>query len=260
MLRNAIDDANENLAAAFTRVADHVEDGTVREFGTVTAVSSGLQAPMFNPVFVFQTPDREDLADAVAWMRDRDAPFQVKVADGALAAVDAFADDLGVAATDDPQPGMVLASLEDVPEPDETVDVEHVTDDAGLDDVVEVSGDAFGMPPALARESMPASLLDDESMQLVLARVDGEPVASGLLVQHADVAGVYTIAVRESFRRRGLGTAVTWAVLRAGRDAGAVVGTLQSSKLGYSVYEAMGFETVVEYHLFEDATGGDAAA
>ena len=43
------------------------------------------------------------------------------------------------------------------------------------------------------------------------------------------------------------------AVLRAGRDAGAEVGVLQSTEMTHSVYERMGFETIVEYHPFHPA-------
>lgn len=36
------------------------------------------------------------------------------------------------------------------------------------------------------------------------------------------MAGVYTIGVVEEFRRQGIGEAMNWAVLRAGREAGSV--------------------------------------
>jgi ribosomal protein S18 acetylase RimI-like enzyme len=84
--------------------------------------------------------------------------------------------------------------------------------------------------------------------------VAGYRKASGLLVQSGHVAGVYTIGVVEEFRRRGIGEAMTWEVLRTGRDAGCRVGVLQSSEMGYPLYERMGFGTVVTYHHFEPAT------
>lgn len=68
------------------------------------------------------------------------------------------------------------------------------------------------------------------------------------------MAGVYSVGVVEAFRRRGIGEAMTRAVLRAGREAGCRVAVLQSSEMGRPLYERMGFETVVTYHHFEPAT------
>ena len=69
-----------------------------------------------------------------------------------------------------------------------------------------------------------------------------------------DTAGVYSIGVVEGYRRRGIGRAMTLAVLRLGRDAGCRIGVLQSSEMGYPLYEAMGFESVETYHHFEPVT------
>lgn len=86
-----------------------------------------------------------------------------------------------------------------------------------------------------------------------MGRVDDKPVACGLLVRTDDVAGVYTIGVVDEFRRQGIGEAMTWAVLHAGYERGCRVGVLQSSDMAYTLYEKMGFETVVTYHHFEPA-------
>ncbi|MFC7192206.1 GNAT family N-acetyltransferase [Halocatena marina] len=83
--------------------------------------------------------------------------------------------------------------------------------------------------------------------------MDGRPAATGLLIQSGHVAGVYSIGVVEEFRRRGIGKAMSWEVLRAGREAGCQVGVLQSSEMGSPLYEKMGFETTVTYHHFEPA-------
>jgi predicted acetyltransferase len=72
-------------------------------------------------------------------------------------------------------------------------------------------------------------------------------------MQSGDVAGVYSIGVVEEFRRRGIGDAMSRAVLRAGHEAGCQVGVLQLSEMGYPLYEQLGFETVVTYHQFEPA-------
>ena len=64
------------------------------------------------------------------------------------------------------------------------------------------------------------------------------------------LAGVYSIGVRERFRRRGLGTAITTTVLTTGRELGCTIGALQASPMCEPVYERMGFDTVTQYHRF----------
>ncbi|WP_435365401.1 GNAT family N-acetyltransferase [Haloarchaeobius sp. DYHT-AS-18] len=250
MTSDAVAAANANMAAAFARLSDHTPTGSSRTVGELTAITTGVPVPFFNPVFVFEPPARDDLSRAVSWMAEQDVPFRVTVAEPAVDATNSLAADLGLERTGDPQPGMVLASLDEIPRADDLVDIEVVTDAGGLDAFVAVTAAAFGMPEPVARQVAPESMLADETIEILVGRVDGDPAASGLLVRSGDVAGVYNIGVTEAFRRRGVGEAMTWAVLRAGREAGGTVGALQSSEMGYSVYERMGFETVVTYHSF----------
>ena len=115
-----------------------------------------------------------------------------------------------------------------------------------------VTASAFEWALNVAEPVDRAALAADD-VRLFLGSLDGQPAASGLLIRSGDVAGVYSIGVVEEFRRQGLGEAMSWAVLRAGREAGCHVGVLQSSEMGYPLYERMGFETVVTYHHFEPA-------
>lgn len=253
MIRDSVVDANENFAETFVRLAAHSETGDSRTVGAITAVSSGFEIPFFNRVFVFESPAHDALATAVEWLADRGDPFLVTVADTALPATRLLASDLGLEPTGDTQPGMVLPSLKAIPDADDRVDVERVTDTEGLMTFADLSSATFGIPPDVARESVPESILSEATLVPLLGRVDGEPVGCGMLARTEDVAGVYTIGVLDEYRRRGIGEGLTWAVLRAGREAGCEVGILQSSVMGYSVYERMGFETVVEYHPFHHA-------
>lgn len=263
---DSIQDVNENMADAFSRFADHLSDGAVASFDDVVAIATGIPIPLFNPVFVFEPPsDDGALRDAVSWMRERSVPFRVTVADTAVDAVASPLETLGLEGTDEPQPGMVRVSLDgDTPVPND-VRIEEVTDQAGLDAMAAVTAAAFQMPLDLAQDTLPPSIIGDDHLCALLGRVDDEPVACGLLVRSGDVAGVYSIAVLPDRRRRGYGEAMTWAVLRAGRAHGATIGALQSSPMGFSVYERMGFETVVEYHTFrpesrDPASTGPASA
>lgn len=65
------------------------------------------------------------------------------------------------------------------------------------------------------------------------------------------MAGIYAVTTAEPYRRRGIGTAITAAALRAGRDRGLRIGTLQATELGLPVYDRMGFEALGQYELFQ---------
>lgn len=251
MNRDLVADANENLRTAFERLAAHSPEGATAQFGTVPVAATGIDVPFFNRVLVLGPPDPDELGAAVDWMADREAPFLVTVAESALDAVREHADDVGIVETDDTQPGMALPSLSDLEAGGHSdATIEPVTDQKDLNDFVRVSAMAFDMPIDVAQRTMPESVLDDDELRPFVGRIDRKAVGCGMLHHRDDVAGVYTIGVQEAFRERGIGEAITREVLRAGQEAGCRVGVLQSSEMAYSLYEGMGFETVVDYQQF----------
>ena len=244
------DGLHANFAGWLAATARHVDGGETRQFGTVAATSVGAPMPLFNQAFVFGDPVIADVEPAVAWLRERDVPFWVTTPGHLAGGMAAHAGRLGLTSDVDSMPGMVLRSLDRL-EPEVPSDLELVaaTRPDQLDIVAAATADGFGAPIELARHMVPASMLDDDSLQWFVGTIDGEPAACGQLVMTDETAGVYTIAVIERFRRRGIGAAMTRAVLLAGRERGATHGVLQASVMGRSVYAAMGFETFTEYAL-----------
>ena len=248
MSSSVVDQANENWSNWVATMADHVAGGESHQFGSVTSASVGAPMELFNQAFVFNEPIADDLEAATAWLRDRGVPFWV-TAPGHLG--DQLADlapQLGLAIHGGSTPGMVLTSLTDLDR--EMLELAPVTHSGQLETIAIATAAGFGAPVDFTRHMAPESMIDDSSMQWFVGHVDGEPAACGQLFLTGDVAGVYTIAVCTPFRRRGIGEAVTRAVLLAGRARGATLGVLQSSEMGRSVYERMGFETYTQYtHL-----------
>lgn len=254
MDRNRLTAMNANLEGAFRGLMAHGPEGTVSSFGEITAVSTGIPLPYFNRVFVFDRPASGDLNRAVEWMQTHPDSFLVTVIDTALAATDHLFEGWGLEPAGNPEPGMVLSSLDDIPDRSPSVDIRAVRDPEEIDEIAELTVQNTDMPIDTARLIVPRSMISDDAFVPLIARVDGRPVGRGLLFLDDGVAGVYNVGVIEAYRRRGIGEAITWEILRAGREAGADIGVLQASEMGYPLYERMGFETIVEYHHF--APGG----
>ena len=251
MNRNVLADMNENWAAWLQFTAEHAAEGETGTFGTIRCSSVGVPIPLFNQAFVFDDPRVDDLASATSWLSQRDVPFFVTAPDTVAGAVAEMAESVGLGPTATTTPGMVFAPLADVPaESDAEIEIVPVTHAAQLTDVAVVASEAFGAPLEAAASLAPASSLADVRCSWFVGYVDGDPAACGQLLRTADVAGVYSIGVRERFRRRGLGAAITTAALVAGRELGCAIGILQASPMGQPVYERMGFETVTHYHSF----------
>lgn len=249
MSRNLVADVNETVQAAFLGLADDVPGGATREFGPIAVASTGLSLQIYNQVFVSDTPSRDDLETAVTWIEARDVPYWVTATDSTVETVDRLTEDFGLTKVGE-QPGMAMTLLGEIPPADSSPAISEVADQDGFDAFLEVVTSVFGISREVATQVYRPALTADGDL-LFIARVDGHPAASGLLIPSGDVAGLYAIGVVEQFRRQGIGEAMSRELLRAGREAGCQVGVLQSSEMGTPLYEKIGFETVVAYHHFE---------
>lgn len=249
-MRDPSTEVCRNLRIAFETLADHSPAGASERFGSVGAVSAGVPTPTFNRVFVFDPYDPPDLMAAIEWFTDRDDPFWVTAAESLRDDIEDSLRDRTYERSETPQPGMVRPLSADLPSPDTDADIETVSTGSGLEAWGSVAGSVFEFATETTRLITPATVLDDGDLQYLVGRVDGEPAACGMLCTDGSVAGVYVIGVVEAFRRRGIGEAMTWAVLRAGRHRGAEMGVLHSTRMGLPLYEEMGFETAVELRHF----------
>lgn len=83
--------------------------------------------------------------------------------------------------------------------------------------------------------------------RLWVGYVDDVPVAASAAYTGAGITGVYSIATMEAARGRGYGAAVSDVAAACVPGQPAV---LQSSDLGYHVYERIGFRTISRYSLW----------
>jgi GNAT superfamily N-acetyltransferase len=91
---------------------------------------------------------------------------------------------------------------------------------------------------------LPAGLLagaDHAAFHPLVARLDGEPVATALAFDHRGDCGIYSVGTLEHARRRGLATALTARQARDARLRGVRTLSLQSTAMAERVYAAVGF-------------------
>jgi GNAT superfamily N-acetyltransferase len=88
---------------------------------------------------------------------------------------------------------------------------------------------------------------DPAAFHVLVARLGGESVATGLAYDHAGDCGVFNVGTLEHARRRGLGTAVTARLLSDAAARGCTTASLQSTPVAERVYAALGFRDLGRY-------------
>jgi hypothetical protein len=126
------------------------------------------------------------------------------------------------------------------------LEIETVRDATTLGTWAETFCAAYEVP-AFAGESWieatSALGIERAPWRLYLGRLQGEPIATSMLMPFGGVAGLTGIAVKTAARRRGVGAAMTLAPLRDGRELGFRVGALWATELGTPLYERLGFRS-----------------
>lgn len=212
-------------------------------------VATGVPSPLFNPVLRATVSPEEVRAlvdEAREWYRQRRLPWSWYA--GPASGPGAIAPELerrGFAKVTEP-PGMAaaLANVDDL-DPGLPVIVERVADTEMVDAWFSVFAPAFDLSRAAAsafRDLIVAGGLGESApMQNYIAYVGSEPVATGSLVPAAGVGGIYNIATRANRRGRGIGRAMTWALMREAAGLGYRVAILWSTAAGLPVYRRLGF-------------------
>lgn len=243
----------ENLAAFLLqhRASPGVR---AREDDTLTWVLTGIAEPFYNAVV--RTRLTQDTADAVitevlARFRRHNVP--------ALWWVQPSSEPADLGARLEAQgmtyrgagPGMA-ADLATLPADTTTLPgftVERVCDVVSLMEWVRTHEAAYGETGErvdLTYVQLESALGFDEDCpyQRFLGRLNGLPVATSAVFLGAGVAGLYGVSSLPDVRGRGIGSALSLAALREAKAAGCRMAVLESSPLGYSVYQHLGFREV----------------
>ncbi|MHB1684762.1 MAG: GNAT family N-acetyltransferase [Bacilli bacterium] len=95
------------------------------------------------------------------------------------------------------------------------------------------------------------TLSDDSPWQYYVGKLGNEPVATALLYLGEQAAVVHWIATLPQVRRKGMGTAITLAVLREARARGYSTAVLTASDDGVNIYRRIGFKEYCKISKFK---------
>ena len=226
-----VDAANLSLVGSYRTLVGHCPGGEIREVDGVFAFATGLPLSVFNGCIAVGPTSASEFEAALAWIGERGLPYRVWIDEERAPDLSGVALARGLDPDPVPYPGMVLHPVPNAPAPSPGVTVIPVTR-ADLPEHLGVRVES-GIPLDLARRLFPPSFAADPDVQLFTARLDGRPVGGAVAIRSGDVSGVYAVGTLPAARRRGVGTAATWAAATAGR--------------------AWGCDTVVPYATFKSA-------
>jgi GNAT superfamily N-acetyltransferase len=190
-------------------------------------------------------PAREAVDQACGWFAVRRVGFRFLLAEPEHPEVAAHLIDRGWQ-LEHRLPAMLLHPLPDRGPTPAALQIEVVEAGAGVADYGGIGGDEQGLDRELMRAFAEVAVSGSEFVPL-LGRVDGVPVATSLALITGSMVGVYNVNVVEPLRRRGLGSAMTWAAIEAGRARGGEAAFLEATRASYPLYRRLGFRTRFHY-------------
>jgi GNAT superfamily N-acetyltransferase len=146
-------------------------------------------------------------------------------------------------ALDEEEPALVLAPILAIPPAPPDLAIQRVTSDAAFADFMAVSHTVHRWVPSL-RAAM------DPAVALFVGYDGDDAVATARLACYGAVGEVTGVVTLPAHRRRGLGTAMTWAVIAEAARRRCTAMTLTASEMGYPVYLRMGFVPVCRYRTY----------
>ncbi len=226
---------------------------TVRDDAVIKWSITNVQFPLFNSIMGARlAPGSVDttIQSIIAQAKSRNVPLLWWVGPSAQPPDLAKHLEQHGFVCDDQSPGMAidLARLKGNRLASEDLTVTRVSDMQSLKQWSDAMVIGFGMPDYTIEANYEfVSHADWSNIFAYLGYWRGEPVATTLLILAAGVAGIYAVATIPEARRRGIGAAVVRAALLEARKRGYQTGVLQSSPMGFGVYQSLGF---LEYCKF----------
>ena len=118
------------------------------------------------------------------------------------------------------------------------------------EDVARINDSAYGVPVGVFGAAI-GRVRDIDGVRLYEARVEGAPACVLATLDNVDDCEVYLVATLADHRGRGLARRLLHHALTEARERGLAVSSLQATKLGYPVYERLGYERICALEMWE---------
>jgi hypothetical protein len=158
----------------------------------------------------------------------------------------------GLVTFTEPAPQMIIRDRLEDPVPPAGIELAPVADELGVAEFVAVNTEAYatyGMPDDVLADTFNRLdlVLADEQTTIVVARRDGQPVATALTYVSDGTGALQWVGTVSGARQLGLGRLVTVWATNLAFDRGIPACTLQASPMGEPVYLALGYERIYRY-------------
>jgi GNAT superfamily N-acetyltransferase len=209
--------------------------------------------PMFNGVWKTRLSEDEidsEIDRVMEWFEQRNAPNFFWWTDSQSQPPDLVERLLkcGFDGNLEGDPGMALdLNILKEENPSDGLNILQAVDQVTLNDWRDVFAAAFEMPLSGGQAWVDATLSAggaNAPWKMYVGYLDKKPVATSMLFNGAGVAGIYAIGTLPEIRRKGFGSAITLKPLLDARRQGYRYAVLFATRLGYPVYEQLGFREV----------------
>lgn len=244
---------HENLYALF-RSMRAIPGCEMLESDTFACHHASLTNPMFRGVWktrLFPDEIEDGIDGAITWFEERNASSFFWWTDS-LAQPSDLAERLMMRGFDgnvEGDPGMAvdLHSLAGEMSSPIGFTITRASDRKSLEDWRGVFAAAFDMPLSGGQAWVDTTVQsggENAPWQLYVGYFEDKPVSTSILFKGAGVAGIYGVGTLPKWRGHGFGAAITMKPLLDARQQGYRFAVLFATRLGYPMYQRLGFREV----------------
>lgn len=141
-----------------------------------------------------------------------------------------------------------------LPNANEDVSIDQVNSLAKLRHVGQVFEDSYDLEKAHAlpyfKLHLKQFLRPNPPVTYYIGYLGGQAVGCGSLLVNGNIAGIYNIGTIKAARRRGVATQILVTLLREAQKRGHTQAVLTAMPSAVRLYQLIGFEEIVRYHLY----------
>jgi len=147
----------------------------------------------------------------------------------------------------DANPRAMAMATSDLKQPDREPALE-IREEYDMPELARLNEIAYGYP---AGDFGPVAAMDLEGLHVHFGNLDGETVGTAAIWDCGGDAILAWVATLPEARGRGVSTALTAEAVAGARDRGMETTTLQATKLGYPIYERVGYRDYGVLQMWE---------